>query len=52
MSRDEVKTGMKIEIVNMFTRDRHENLNIFKLFPLPGNFLFQMAFVSMHRHYS
>jgi hypothetical protein len=39
------QTGMKIEIVNMFTWDRYENHKIFNLFPLTGNFLFQMAFV-------
>jgi hypothetical protein len=43
------QTGMKIEIVNMFTWDRYENHKIFNLFPLPGNFLLQMAFVSMYR---
>jgi hypothetical protein len=32
------QTGMKIEIVNMFTWDRYENHKIFNLFPLPGNF--------------
>ena len=42
-----MRTGMKIEIVNMFTRDRYENHKIFNLFPLPGNFLSLMAFVSM-----
>jgi hypothetical protein len=39
------QTGMKIEIVNMFTWDLYENHKIFNLFPLTGNFLFQMAFV-------
>jgi hypothetical protein len=42
------QTGMKIEIVNMFTWDRYENHKFLNLFPLPGNFLFsEMAFVSM-----
>jgi hypothetical protein len=41
------ETGMKIGIVNMFTWEWYENHKIFNLFPLPGNFLFHMAFVGM-----
>jgi hypothetical protein len=36
-----IQTGIKIEIVNMFTWDRYENHKIFNLFPLPGNFFFR-----------
>ena len=38
------QTGIKIEIVNMFTFDRYENHKIFNLFPLPGNFLFYQGY--------
>ena len=41
------QTGRKIEIVNMFTWDQYKNHKIFNLFPLLGNFLVQMAFVSI-----
>ena len=35
------QTGIKIEIVNMSTRDLYENHKIFNLFPLSGDFLFR-----------